>query len=72
MQDVDKAVQAAKKALHNPAWGELAATDRGQLIYKLADMVEQNSEMLATIEAWDNGMFPFARVCVSVAYCVPY
>ncbi|KAI6779260.1 aldehyde dehydrogenase (NAD(P)+) [Emericellopsis cladophorae] len=54
-QDVDKAVQAAKKALHDPAWADLAPTDRGHLMYKLADLIEQNREMLATIEAWDNG-----------------
>jgi len=54
-EDVDKAVLAAKKALHDPAWADLAPTDRGHLMYKLADLVEQNREMLATIEAWDNG-----------------
>lgn len=54
-QDVDKAVQAAKKALHDPSWADLPPTDRGQMMYKLAELMEQNREVLATIDAWDNG-----------------
>ncbi|KAH7305501.1 aldehyde dehydrogenase domain-containing protein [Stachybotrys elegans] len=52
--DVDKAVAAARAALHGP-WGETAGTDRGRLMNRLADLVEENKEILATIETWDNG-----------------
>ncbi|CAK7271935.1 mitochondrial aldehyde dehydrogenase [Sporothrix epigloea] len=54
-EDVDRAVAAARAALNGPEWGELPATDRGKLMYKLADLVEQHRETLATIETWDNG-----------------
>lgn len=54
-EDVDAAVQAAHKALKTPSWKLLPATDRGMLMTRLADLLEQNKEILATIDAWDNG-----------------
>lgn len=54
-QDVDRAVQAAKKALKNPEWKQLCVTQRGRLMAKLADLMEENKTLLATIDAWDNG-----------------
>lgn len=53
--DIDRAVKAAKKALKSPEWKLLNPTDRGRLMTKLADLMEQNHELLATIDAWDNG-----------------
>lgn len=54
-EDVDKAVKAAKSALKSPSWKKLPATDRGKLMAKLADLMESEQELLATIDAWDNG-----------------
>ncbi|KAI6754001.1 hypothetical protein HG530_013177 [Fusarium avenaceum] len=54
-QDVDKAVRAARRALRTPAWRDLSATDRGKLLNRLAQLVEEHKEVLATIETWDNG-----------------
>lgn len=54
-EDVDRAVVAAHKALKHPSWKRLPATERGMLMTKLADLMEQNKELLATIDAWDNG-----------------
>ncbi|EEA19094.1 mitochondrial aldehyde dehydrogenase [Talaromyces marneffei ATCC 18224] len=60
--DIDKAVAAARAALISPSWRDLPASDRGKLLYKLADIVEENRLMLATIETWDNGKpFTVAR-----------
>ena len=53
--DVDRAVKAAKKALKDPSWKELDTTARGRLMFKLADLMEENKELLATVDAWDNG-----------------
>ena len=53
--DIDDAVAAARKAFKDPAWREIAPTDRGALMYKLAELVERDSKVLATIETWDNG-----------------
>ncbi|KAJ5090605.1 hypothetical protein N7532_009289 [Penicillium argentinense] len=54
-EDVDTAVKAARKALKDPSWKQLPATNRGALMLKLADLIEQHKETLATIETWDNG-----------------
>ncbi|KAF4122234.1 aldehyde dehydrogenase (NAD(P)+) [Geosmithia morbida] len=53
--DVDKAVRAADRAFRRGAWPRTSPTDRGLLLNKLADLIEENREILATIEAWDNG-----------------
>lgn len=53
--DVDKAVAAAKDAFENGQWGKMNARDRGRLLYKLADLMEEHQEELATIEAIDSG-----------------
>ncbi|TIA09839.1 aldehyde dehydrogenase-like protein [Aureobasidium pullulans] len=54
-EDVDIAVKAAKAALKKPDWKLLSATDRGLLMNKLANLMEENAELLATIDSWDNG-----------------
>lgn len=59
-EDVDKAVDAAKAALAHPSWKLLPASERGQLMARLADLIEQNRELLASIDAWDNGTFALA------------
>jgi len=51
--DVDKAVTAARAAL--PAWSAMAAMDRGRLLLKLADAIEQHADELAKLESLDTG-----------------
>ncbi|KAI9163819.1 aldehyde dehydrogenase [Paramyrothecium foliicola] len=53
--DVDKAVRAAYVAGKDAAWKKMEASERGALMYKLAEKIEEHKEVLATIEAWDNG-----------------
>lgn len=53
-QDVDRAVNAAQAAF-NGEWSEMSARQRGQLMFKLADLMEQHKEELATIESVDSG-----------------
>lgn len=53
-EDVDKAVDAARAAFKGP-WRDMATSDRGDLMYKLSELVEKNKELLATIDTWDNG-----------------
>ncbi|KAH8285778.1 hypothetical protein KR018_002894, partial [Drosophila ironensis] len=54
VSDVDKAVQAAHTAF-NGSWKQISARQRGQLMLKLADLMEQHKEELATIESVDSG-----------------
>ncbi len=53
--DIDRAVQAARKAFETGAWPEMDARDRGHLLYKLADLIEENADELAALETLDNG-----------------
>jgi len=53
--DVDKAVAAARKAFTIGDWPKMSPSQRGELLYKLADLIEQNAEELARLETLDNG-----------------
>src|SRR5262252_5671482 len=55
--DVDRAVQAARQAFEdrNGPWRKLSASERGRLLWKLADLVEKNIDELAELETLDNG-----------------
>ena len=55
--DVDRAVQAARKALEDRsgAWRKMSASERGRLMWKLADLIEKNIDELAELETLDNG-----------------
>ena len=53
--DVDAAVDAAREAFDNGPWRTMDARDRGALIYKLAELIEEEAEELAALETLDNG-----------------
>uniref|UniRef100_A0A9J7ZNJ8 Aldehyde dehydrogenase 1 family, member A2 n=1 Tax=Cyprinus carpio carpio TaxID=630221 RepID=A0A9J7ZNJ8_CYPCA len=54
--DVDKAVQAARSAFSlGSVWRKMDASERGRLLFKLADLVERDSAYLATLESLDTG-----------------
>jgi aldehyde dehydrogenase (NAD+) len=55
-EDVDTAVKAAKAAFRRGSpWRTLDATKRGQLLFKLADAMERDRDILAGLDALDNG-----------------
>ncbi len=55
--DVDRAVQAARKAFDDTTgkWRKMSASDRGKLLWKLADLLEQHIDEFAELETLDNG-----------------
>ncbi len=53
--DVDLAARAARKAFESGPWRRMDARDRGRLMYRIADLFEQNLDELAALEALDNG-----------------
>src|SRR3954470_4454212 len=53
--DIDLAVKAARKAFETGPWARMDARDRGRLLTRLADLVEENLEDLADLETLDNG-----------------
>ncbi|MBZ5528335.1 MAG: aldehyde dehydrogenase family protein [Acidobacteriia bacterium] len=53
--DVDKAVRAARAAFETGAWRKMSGSQRGRMMYKLADLLEKHADELARLEALDNG-----------------
>ena len=53
--DVDLAVAAARRAFESGPWPRMNASERGRLLNRLADRIEQNNEELAALESLDNG-----------------
>ena len=53
--DIDAAVHAARRALESGAWSRMTGSERGRLIWKLADLLEQHGDEFAELETLDNG-----------------
>lgn len=53
--DIDLAVRAARKAFDSGQWRKLTSSERGQLIWRLADLLETHLEEFAQLESLDNG-----------------
>ena len=53
--DIDLAVRAARKAFDKGPWKNMKPSDRGKLIWKLADLLEKHLEEFAQLESLDNG-----------------
>ena len=51
--DINLALDAAHAA--KTSWGKTSVTERSNILLKIADRIEQNLEMLAVAETWDNG-----------------
>jgi aldehyde dehydrogenase len=52
-EDIELALDAAHKAA--PGWGKTSATERSNILLKIADRMEANLEQLAVAETWENG-----------------
>lgn len=59
--DVDAAVKSARRAFEGGPWASMSARDRGKLLYRLADLIEENADELAGLEVLNNGK-PVAEV----------
>ena len=51
--DIELALDAAHAA--KDAWGRMAPAERALILHRIADVMEQNLNLLATAETWDNG-----------------
>ena len=65
-EDVDAAVQAAWAAF--PAWRDLEPDKRADILLKIADVIDENKELLATIESMDNGKPIRETMTIDVPY----
>lgn len=52
-EDIELALNAAHGA--KQAWGRTSVAERAGILNKIADRIEQNLEMLAVAETWENG-----------------
>jgi aldehyde dehydrogenase (NAD+) len=53
--DVEQAVRAARSAFEHGPWRSMRASERGRLLYRLADLIESDGDELARLESLDNG-----------------
>src|SRR3979490_2342606 len=54
--DVDEAVKVARKAYEEGKWSRIGPHQRARYLLKIADLIEQNADELATLETLNNGM----------------
>ncbi|HEY6167540.1 MAG TPA: aldehyde dehydrogenase family protein [Verrucomicrobiae bacterium] len=57
-EDIDRAVKAARRAFEGP-WRRVTPSERGRMLWKLADLLEKHTDEFAELESLDNGK-PFA------------
>src|SRR5699024_8377795 len=68
-ENVEQAVSAARAALEAPSWSDLPAGERSKLLWRLADLMEQKSDVLAQLETLDVGK-PLANAKGDVAAAI--
>ena len=54
-EDIDRAVAAARTAFEEGPWATMTASERGRIIYRVAELLEERAELFAQIETLDNG-----------------
>jgi len=68
--DINLALDAAHAA--KDSWGRTSVTERANLMLKIADRIEENLEMLAVAETWDNGKAIRETLAADVPLCVDH
>ncbi len=54
-EDINRAVNAARKAFERGIWSRMLPAQRGRLLWRLAELIEQHADELALLETLDNG-----------------
>ncbi len=54
-EDIDRAVKAARKAFEDGPWSKMTPSQRGQIVWKIGDLIEKYRDELALIDTLDNG-----------------
>uniref|UniRef100_UPI0011809B40 aldehyde dehydrogenase family protein n=1 Tax=Microbulbifer mangrovi TaxID=927787 RepID=UPI0011809B40 len=68
--DIELALDAAHAA--KTAWGKTAAAERANVLLRIADRMEQNLELLAVAETWDNGKAVRETIAADIPLCVDH
>ncbi len=68
-RDIDLAVTAARKAFDQGPWPRMSAADRGRIVWKLGDLIQQNLDEMARLESLNTGktMFDSGKVEIPFA-----
>ncbi|PCJ32080.1 MAG: aldehyde dehydrogenase [Gammaproteobacteria bacterium] len=69
-EDINLALDAAHAA--KDAWGKTSITERSNILLKIADRIEENLEMLAVAETWDNGKAVRETLAADVPLCADH
>ncbi|WP_299896593.1 aldehyde dehydrogenase [uncultured Ruegeria sp.] len=70
-EDVNRAVSAARRSLDDPTWRDMTQTARGKLLFRLADLIEENARHLGQLETTDSGKL-LAETASQTAYVGDY
>src|SRR5207247_6840627 len=70
VEDVDRAVQAARAAFDSGPWPRLKPSERQRLLWKLAELIEKNADEIARLETLDNGKPIFESRQIDLAMVV--
>ncbi|MGM0933116.1 MAG: aldehyde dehydrogenase family protein [Bacteroidota bacterium] len=69
-EDIDLALDAAHQAF--PTWSKTSATERSNMLLKIAQVMEDNLEYLATLETIDNGKPIRESRAADIPYCIDH
>ncbi|ARR53381.1 aldehyde dehydrogenase [Rhizorhabdus wittichii DC-6] len=70
--DIDRAVRAASAALETGPWGRMRPVERQNLLLRLANLVEENADTLAQLEAIDSGKSVAMARAVDIALVIDF
>ncbi|UWQ13049.1 aldehyde dehydrogenase [Aliiroseovarius sp. M344] len=54
-EDVNRAITAARRVLDDPEWRDMTQTQRGKLLYRLAELIERDAQRIGEVETTDSG-----------------
>lgn len=68
--DVDQAVQAARRAFYDSAWSRTRPRERQNLLWRLAELIERDADVLAELECLNNGKSVQVARAMDVQLCI--
>ena len=64
-RDIDRAVEAARRAAEGP-WSKMSPSDRGRIVHRIGDLIAEHAEELAELESLDSGKPASAALAVEL------
>lgn len=55
VEDINRAVVAARNAFDKGPWPKMSAYERSKVLFRIADLIEKHNDEIATLETWDSG-----------------